>query len=279
MRKFKLMGFKRGKCIKAIILVTTTGKTFTSPLDKIVESDIIENLSHRENKEIYRKLYSSGTTKSYYEFEERNERNWFSYIYLCIFLSVLYLSSNIIGIKPAHVFGLTVPAAIFIYPLTYIISDILNEFYGLRFARKAINSAFLNNLTFCFLLYLSTKIPALDNWEFSSSFNSIVFDMIGVLFASSVSYIVSEHTNAYLLYRLKLLTKARFLPFRVITSTIISSFVDSFIFINLAFHHLEQHMIWSMIGGQLLIKLIYAIIGIVPIYIFRYLFNKFIYQK
>lgn len=279
MRKFKLLGFKRGSTVKAIILVNSTGKTFNAPLENVVESDIIENLSHRENKEIYRKLYSSGETSSYYEFEERSEKNWFSYLYLCVLLSVLYLASNIIGIKPAQIFRLTVPAAIFIYPLTYIVSDILNEFYGLRFARKAINAAFFNNLTFCFILYMSTKIPAIHDWKFTASFDGIVYDMVDVLLASSLSYIVSEHTNAFLLHKLKILTKARLLPLRVFTSTVTSSFIDSFVFINIAFHSLGQHMVWSMIGGQLIIKIIYAIFGVIPIYMFRFIFKKYIYQK
>jgi len=278
-RKFKLLGFKRGSTVKAIILVNSTGKTFNAPLENVVESDIIENLSHRENKEIYRKLYSSGETSSYYEFEERSEKNWFSYLYLCVLLSVLYLASNIIGIKPAQIFRLTVPAAIFIYPLTYIVSDILNEFYGLRFARKAINAAFFNNLTFCFILYMSTKIPAIHDWKFTASFDGIVYDMVDVLLASSLSYIVSEHTNAFLLHKLKILTKARLLPLRVFTSTVTSSFIDSFVFINIAFHSLGQHMVWSMIGGQLIIKIIYAIFGVIPIYMFRFIFKKYIYQK
>lgn len=272
------MGFKRGKTLKAIILVNSTGKTFEITLKKLVSSEIVEGLTHIENREIYRKLYSSGESKTYYEFEDRSERNWFSYLYLTVLLSVFYLTSNVIGIKPAFILGLTVPAAIFIYPLTYIVSDILNEFYGLRFARKAINMAFMNNLIFCLLLYMSTKIPAIEHWRFTKSFDGIVYDMIDVLLASSLSYIISEHFNAYLLNKLKILTKAKLLPLRVFTSTIASSFIDSLIFINIAFHELGQHVIWSMIGSQLLIKLIYAIIGILPVYFFRFVFSKYVLQ-
>ncbi len=279
MRKFKLLGFKRGKAIKALILVNSTGKTFTILLELLVDSDIIEHLSHQENREIYRKLYSSGKTSTYYEVEERSERNWFSYRYLSMLLSVLYLASNITGIKPVDAFGLTVPAAIFIYPLTYIVSDILNEFYGLRFARKAINQAFLNNLIFCLLLYLATTIPAIKNWALAGSFDNIVFAMISVFIASSLSYILSEHTNAWLLNKLKILTKARCLPLRVFTSTVAASLIDSFIFINIAFYQLGQHTILTMIGGQLLIKSIYAIVGTIPIYLFRFIFKNFIHQK
>lgn len=102
--------------------------------------------------------------------------------------------------------------------------------------------------------------------------------MIGVLIASSTSYIVSEHTNAYLLHKLKILTKAKIIPLRVFTSTLISSFIDSYIFINIAFHYLGKNIIWSMIGGQLIIKLIYAIFGVIPVYMFRRFFNKYIYK-
>ncbi|EPL4526916.1 hypothetical protein QCK34_004314 [Enterobacter asburiae] len=59
MNKYKPLGFKRGKEIKATILINATGKTFTAPVKYISQSEIIENLSHFECREIYRKLYSS----------------------------------------------------------------------------------------------------------------------------------------------------------------------------------------------------------------------------
>jgi hypothetical protein len=273
------MGFKRGNTLKAIILINATGKTFLLPLAEIVESDIPEQLTHTENREIYKKFYSNIPSTSYYDFEDRNEKNWFSYVFLSILLSTIYLTSNITGIKPAHVFGLTVPAGIFIYPLTYITSDILNEFYGLRFARKAINTAFISNIVFCSLLYLSTKIPALPQWDLNASFVNLSHDMVRTLLASSVSYIVSEHTNAFLLYKLKVLTRAKLLPLRVITSTICASLIDSFIFINIAFHQFKPDVIWKMIVGQLMIKIFYAVAGVIPIYIFRFLFKRYIHQR
>lgn len=127
-------------------------------------------------------------------------------------------------------------------------------------------------------MFLSTAVPAIDNWSLQYSFDGIIHEMIGVLIASSTSYIVSEHTNAYLLHKLKILTKAKIIPLRVFTSTLISSFIDSYIFINIAFHYLGKNIIWSMIGGQLIIKLIYAIFGVIPVYMFRRFFNKYIYK-
>lgn len=274
MNKYKLLGFKRGKEIKATILINATGKTFTAPVKYISQSEIIENLSHFECREIYRKLYSSEKSSSYYEVTERDEKNWFTYFYLSLFFSILLITSNTIGIKPIEAFGLIVPSAIFIFPFTYVISDMLNEFYGLRFARKTINAAFLNNIIFCTLIYLCSLAKPLPQWPFDNDFSNIASEIVSVLFASSFSYLVAEHLNAFLLYKIRLLTDAKNLFLRVTTSTIISSFVDSVIFIYIAFYYLEHKTIWLMIGGQLAIKTSLAVLGVFPIYFFRNLFIR-----
>ncbi|HGJ5865995.1 queuosine precursor transporter [Arsenophonus nasoniae] len=278
MQNYKLLGFKRKAKLTASFLIKSTGHTFSIPLNEAVNSELMDYLSPFEQREIYRKYYSSHNVNTAYEFKDKSQKHWNAYIFLCCFLVSLYLASTITAIKPILFFNLTLPAAIFIYPLTYIISDILNEYYGLSLARKAINLSFFCNLIFCGCLYYSSFPEAIPSWGLIDSYSSLVFSVISVLLASSLAYIISEHINAYILYKIRKLTSSKYLFVRVFTSSICAAIIDSFIFISIVFHSLGKETVISMIAGQLLIKSIYATLGIFPIYFSRYLFKKFILE-
>ena len=186
------------------------------------------------------------------------------------------------GVKPVEIdlINLTIPAAIFAYPLTFILVDILNEFYGLKMARRAIFLTFRSNICFVFLLWVTTIMPSLDEWDMSYAYNKFVSDITSVLIASSVSYLISENINSYLLCKIKYLTNSKFLYIRVITSTAAAAAVDSVLFITIAFYGVfDQIIIERMIIAQFIIKMIYAIIGVIPIYGSRCLFNKYIHPQ
>lgn len=279
MDNYKLIGFNRKGCVSANIMLPLTSKQFSIPLHELVHSEIMDHLSNFEIREIYRKYYSAHDTSTAYEFEDRNEKSWLAYVYLCAALIGLCIASTITGVMPINFLNLTIPFAIFIYPLSYIISDILNEFYGLRLARKSINLAFASNAIFCAILFISSKATPLDNWELSSGYFDIADAIISVFLASSLAYIISEHINAHILYKLRVMTKSRYLFIRVFLSTIVSSILDSFIFITIAFHYLENNIMLSMIASQIMIKSFYAVFGVFPIYLSRYFFRKFLTKK
>lgn len=278
MQNYKLLGFNRKAKLTANFLVKSTGHTFSIPVNEVINSELIDSLNSFEQKEIYRKYYSSHAVDTAYEFKDKKQSHWDAYIFLCCVLVALYLASTVTAIKPILFFNLTLPSAIFIYPLTYIISDILNEYYGLASARKAINLSFLCNLIFCGWLYLSSFLEAIPSWGLIEAYPSLVFSVVSVLLASSLAYIISEHINAYILYKIRMLTSSKYLFIRVFTSSFSAAIIDSFIFITIVFHSLGKETVFSMITGQLLIKSIYAILGILPIYFSRYLFKKFVLE-
>lgn len=183
------------------------------------------------------------------------------------------------GNKPVSIpyVGLIIPAAIFLYPISFLLIDVVNEFYGLRLARKAILAALISNLFFCFSLWISSKMPALSEWGNNSAFNTIVHSMISVLLASSVSYFVSENVNSFILCKVKEITNSKHLYLRVISSTVVASALDSIIFIYIAFHRvLSVSIMHVMMLDQFIIKVLYAIIGVAPIYGTRWMFNNYI---
>ena len=194
-------------------------------------------------------------------------------------LSVIYIFSTLCGVKPIQipVLNLITPPAIFIYPLTFILVDILNEFYGLRLARRTIIISFIANLTFVLGVWVTTLVPSIPQWEYSETYNGIVHSIMAVLVASSAAYLISENVNSYLLCKIKELTNSRYLFVRVITSTVVASAIDSVVFCTLAFYNvLSWDIIKTMILSQFLIKVVYALLGVGPIYATRSLFNRYI---
>ncbi|WP_108650164.1 queuosine precursor transporter [Dongshaea marina] len=277
--KYKLLGFTRTPLLSASIMVLSTGKTIRMGLKDLVDSEIFDELDRNEQKSVYRKFYGGKGVKTMYDIADRNERSWNAYILICIALTALFLACTLTGIKPVRIESLhmTIPAAIFVYPLTFILIDILNEFYGLRKARQAIFGTFIANLLFVGVLWFSTKMNAIPGWGMDSSYDSISYGITSVFIASSLSYLLSENINSYLLCKIKALTNSRYLFIRVIASTTVAAAVDSITFITIAFHGvLSMDIMMTMIISQFVIKITYAIVGVFPIYGTRWLFRHYI---
>ncbi|UAN65793.1 queuosine precursor transporter [Serratia sp. JSRIV006] len=281
--KYKLIGFKMNGKTTATIMMFSTGRVLDIPLDELVNSEILDDLNHKESREIYRKLYKNEIkTKTIYDIKDRRDSYWMIYTVICIFLTSLFTFCSISGVKIVEVqlLNMIIPAAIFAYPISFILVDILNEFYGLRLARVAILLSFIVNVFFCSSLWLVSFLPSMSDWDMDSEFSSMVKSIISILIASSVSYLVSENVNAYFLYKLKILTNSKYLYLRVLTSTLIASAIDSILFITIAFYGvLSWNVMEVMILTQFIIKTVYAFIGVFPIYGVRWLFNKHIVMK
>ncbi|CAI1841047.1 queuosine precursor transporter [Serratia proteamaculans] len=278
-QKFKLLGFTRHGTLAANVMVLATGKTITMGLNELADSDISEDLSRHELQALYRKMYGNNQQQTAYELSDRHERSWYAYLIITVALSVIYIFSTLCGVKPIQipVLNLITPPAIFIYPLTFILVDILNEFYGLRLARRTIIISFIANLIFVLGVWATTLVPSIPQWEFSKTYDGIVHSIMAVLVASSAAYLISENVNSYLLCKIKELTNSRYLFVRVITSTVVASAIDSVVFCTLAFYNvLSWDIIKTMILSQFLIKVVYALVGVGPIYAARSLFNRYI---
>ncbi|KOC91553.1 queuosine precursor transporter [Winslowiella iniecta] len=278
-KKYKLLGFSRSDTIKANIMVLATGKYINIGLQELENSIITDDFNRNELKALYRRLYGDTNTITSYDLADRHERSWYAYLILSVAMSVIYILCTISGIKAIHItlINFVVPPAIFFYPLTFIFVDILNEFFGMRMARRTILISFIANTLFVTGLWATSLLPGLSEWELNKSYSEFVESIVAVLFASSCAYLISENINSWLLCKIKELTNSRFLFIRVITSTVIASAIDSVIFCTLAFYNvLSSEIIKTMIISQLIIKLAYAVIGVGPIYAFRELFRRYI---
>jgi uncharacterized integral membrane protein (TIGR00697 family) len=153
----------------------------------------------------------------------------------------------------------------------------LNEFYGLRLARKAILFAFASNALITVLLSATSFLPGLSGWKLDEPYSEVMTHVSSVLVASSISFIFSEYVNSYLLNKIKQLTSSRFLFLRVFLSTFFAVIIDSFIFCFIAFYGaMTNAEILNIVYVQIAIKMCFAVFNILPAYGARSLFKRYV---
>jgi len=154
------------------------------------------------------------------------------------------------AVKPISIAGRYVlPAAIVIFPLSYIIGDILTEVYGYRIARRVIWLGFMCNLIVVFAFWIGGVLPSVSFWGGQSAYNDILGYAPRLLLASFVAYLVGEFSNSYVLAKMKIRTNGRLLWSRTIGSTVIGQGLDSVVFIIIAFAGVWS---WTAIGTAIL---------------------------
>lgn len=167
----------------------------------------------------------------------KNSENTISPLYLilsCFFITSL-LISNIIAGKMASFFGITLPAAVVLFPLTYIFGDVLTEVYGFKKARLTIWIGLFANLFMVLIFTLTLALPYPDFWVNQEAYKTVLGMTPRLVLASLVAYFAGEFLNSMVLSRLKVRTKGRMLWVRTIGSTIVGEGIDTVLFITIAF--------------------------------------------
>jgi uncharacterized integral membrane protein (TIGR00697 family) len=164
---------------------------------------------------------------------DRGYSIWFVMV-VALFLTSL-LVSNIIAAKIISVGGLVLSSAIIIFPVSYIIGDVLTEVYGYRRARLVIWIGFGCNLLVVLIVSAAIAMPPAPFYEYQKAFETVLGVAPRLMIASLTAYLVGEFTNSYVLAKLKRATRGRWLWTRTISSTMVAQFLDTAIFTAVAF--------------------------------------------
>ena len=161
---------------------------------------------------------------------------------LQLFLSVLFVTSllisNIITAKQVLLpFGITMTGAVFIFPVTYILSDLFSEVYGYRWSRITCYLAFAMNLLMVLLFSLVIVTPAPNYWTNQEAFQTVLGSTPRVLAASLLAFILGDMVNDKVFRRMKKKhpNELKGFGWRAILASLAGELVDSLIFLPLAF--------------------------------------------
>ena len=177
------------------------------------------------------------------------EREYRFLLPVAVIFTGALIVSNIIAVKVVDISGLVggafeyfQPASIIIFPVSYIIGDILTEVYGYREARRVIWSAFFANAMVVVAFIIAQEIPAAPFWaideegyNYQEAFGRILDQTPRILAGSFVAVLVGEFSNSFVLAQMKRLTGGRYLWTRTIGSTIVGQALDSAFFLTIAF--------------------------------------------
>jgi queuosine precursor transporter len=199
---------------------------------------------------------------------------WFVVV-TALFVTSL-ITANIIAVKLVGIGGLVFPAAVVIFPLSYIFGDVLTEVYGFRRARQVIWLGFACNLLAVIAIYLGGLLPPAAFWTGQEAYQQILGFTPRLLAASFTAYVIGQFVNSIVLARMKIVTRGRWLWTRTIGSTLVGEGLDSLVFISIAFvGTIPAAALASTIVTQWLLKSAYEIV-ITP---FTYLAVNFLKRK
>lgn len=171
-----------------------------------------------------------------------NGFKWF-HVVTALFVTTLIVS-NIIAVKLISVWSLVLPAAVILFPIAYIIGDVLTEVYGFARARQVIWTGFFCNLIAVLAIWIAGRLTPAPFWALGlfdspeaaqQAYEAILGFAPRLLLASFLAYLVGEFLNSIILAKLKVRTEGRYLWVRTIGSTIVGQGADSLVFITIAF--------------------------------------------
>jgi uncharacterized integral membrane protein (TIGR00697 family) len=151
-----------------------------------------------------------------------------------LFVTALVVS-NIIAVKLVEISGQIFPAGLVIFPLSYLLGDVLTEVYGFRAARAVIWLGFACNLVALGAIQAAIHLPAAGFWGNQDAYETTLGTTWRIFLASLAAYLVGEFANSAVLARMKVATRGRWLWSRTIGSTILGEGLDSLIFVTIAF--------------------------------------------
>ncbi|MBN1188358.1 MAG: queuosine precursor transporter [Dehalococcoidales bacterium] len=150
------------------------------------------------------------------------------------FVAVLIIS-NIASSKILVLGPFTFDGGTILFPISYIFGDILTEVYGYRKSRQVIWIGFAATLLMAAVLSVVGFLPSAPGWENQDAYLKILGTTPRIVAASLAAYFAGEFSNSYLLARMKILTRGRWLFTRTIGSTIVGEGVDTVFFTCIAF--------------------------------------------
>jgi uncharacterized integral membrane protein (TIGR00697 family) len=153
---------------------------------------------------------------------------------VAIFITSL-ITANIIAVKLIGIGDLVLPAGTIIFPVSYIFGDVLTEVYGYSRARRVIWLGFFCNLVAVVAIWIAQILPPASFWQGQNAYEQILGYTPRLLLASFVAYLVGEFANSFVISKMKIFTRGRWLWMRTIGSTLVGQGFDSFVFIAVAF--------------------------------------------
>jgi len=182
-------------------------------------------------------------------------------ILIVIFVVVL-LVSNLVAQKICKIGPLTLSGAELLFPITYIFGDIFTEVYGYAASRRAIWMGFFASALLAVMGAIVVALPPAAGWRNQAAFATVFGFIPRLVVASLIAYWAGEFTNSFVMAKMKLLTRGRWLWTRTVGSTVTGQAVDTTIVVLIAFWgHAPGHTLLALIVSAYAAKVAYEVVA------------------
>ena len=183
--------------------------------------------------------------------------SWRFVTFAALFVTCL-LTANIMAAKLISLGGVVLTAGIVVFPVSYIVGDVLTEVWGYAAARRVIWLGFACNALMVAAIWLGGEIPSAPFWKGGPAYAEILGQTPRILLASFVAYLFGEFANSYVLAKMKIMTRGRWLWTRTIGSTVVGQALDTAVFVALAFGgSVPAGALTGIMVGQWIAKVLY----------------------
>lgn len=185
--------------------------------------------------------------------DNKNNKVSVLFMLLAVIFCVCLISANIFETKQISVLGISLTGGLIVFPISYIINDVVCEVWGYRRIKLLIWLGFAMNFFFVALGAVCDAIPGAPYWNNHEGFHAIFGLAPRIAGASFLAFVLGSFVNAYVMSRMKISSQGRHFSYRAVLSTIFGETADSLIFFPLALYgvvptsELPLLMFWQVV--------------------------------
>ncbi len=190
------------------------------------------------------------------------------YTFLTVLFVLALAAANIIASKIVVIFGIPAPAGIIVYPVTFMVTDVVSEAYGKGKAKRVVWTGFAMMILFLLITQAAIYLPPAPFYRQQAAFRRVLGASSRIILASLVAYLASQTCDVALFHFWKRVTKDRHLWLRNNLATMTAQLIDTALFIFIAFYGtygFEDCL--GLIGGQYLFKFVFALLDTPFVYL------------
>lgn len=176
----------------------------------------------------------------------------------CFFVASLIIV-NVVASKLVNICGFIVPAAMVVYPITFLCTDVIGELWGKAEANRTVRYGMIVQIFSLGMIYMAIALPpAPFAMEFQEVFSATLGNSARIVLASLAAYCAAQFNDVFVFHKLKALSGGQHKWLRNNASTITSQIIDTVIFVVVGFAGTVPDIGW-MIVSQIILKIIIAL--------------------
>lgn len=190
----------------------------------------------------------------------------------CLYIT-MQLVSDVTAGKLVQLGLFPVSVTVLYFPITYIFSDILTEVYGYARARAVLWTVLICSIVAGLIYQLAVYLPPASGFDANDAYTRVLGQVPRILLGGWIAVFAGEILNSFVLAKMKILTKGKFLWLRAITSTIAGQFVNTALFYVIALYAVIPNnlLIEAVLSGWLLKVIVEAVFTPITYAVITYL--------